>query len=763
MESRQHLGLKVYGVVQGVGFRPFIYQLARRFQLAGVVRNTSAAVEIEVEGAPAELRSFVQALQDEAPPAARIARVETKEGTLAGYRGFTIEPSLAQAGGYQLISPDLATCPACRDEIFDPANRRYRYPFTNCTNCGPRFTIIEDIPYDRPSTTMRNFVMCPQCQSEYDDPTNRRFHAQPNACPLCGPRLELLDIRGERVPGDPLHATAGLLREGRIAAIKGLGGFLLACDATNEEAVATLRKRKRRPAKPFAVMLRDMAEVRDYCQASPDEETLLGSAASPIVLLKLKEAAGLAAGVAPGLRYLGVMLPYTPLHHLMMSDTGLPLVMTSGNMSEEPIAQENAEALERLGSIADYFLVHNRPIAARYDDSVVMHEEGPRLLRRARGYAPYPIPLAFQAPAVLACGAELKSAFCLTRDNYAFLSQHIGDLENAETLANFENTIELYERLFRIQPRVLAHDLHPDYLSTRYARRRAEENPGLALFPVQHHHAHVASLLAEHGISEPVLGVALDGTGYGTDGAIWGGEFIRADLKGFTRLAHLEYLPLPGGDAATRSPYRTAAGYLYALLGEGALTLDIPALRAIDPGELALLKIQVDRRVNAPLTSSCGRLFDAVAALIGRCERVTYEAQAAIDLEMVATGFHHYDGRRYLFPVDEANGVRRIRLKALFSAILDDIGAGRSQAEIAARFHHSLAHAIGDMAVLLAKEQGLTSIAVSGGVFQNRLLARLVREALAPSGLRVLNHALVPPNDGCIALGQAAIASTQLG
>ena len=761
--ARQHYIIKISGVVQGVGFRPFIYQLAVAHQLSGWVRNTSGYVEIDVEGQPGDLDCFVADIPAKAPPAARIEKlIKREDPVLAGYSGFEIRHSQPQAGEYQLVSPDLATCPECACEIFDPANRRYRYAFTNCTNCGPRFTIIKDIPYDRPLTTMSKFKMCPACQAEYDNPSDRRFHAQPNACPVCGPRLELAQNDGQRIQADdPLAEATKLLSAGKIIAIKGLGGFLLACDATDEAAVKELRRRKQRPAKPFAVMVRDMATARRYCIISEAEEKLLSSTQSPIVLLRMRAEHGLAAGVAPGLMYLGLLLPYTPLHHLLMRETGVPLVMTSGNLSEEPIARDNDEALRRLSGIADYFLWHDRDIFVRYDDSVALVAEGAnRLLRRARGYAPYPVRLPFETKAVLACGAEMKGSFCLTRDDHAFVSQHIGDMENAETLEHFADTVGIYKRLFRIEPQIVACDLHPDYLSTRYAQELVHKNPALKLVAVQHHHAHIASCMAENGVTTPVIGVALDGTGYGTDGHIWGGEFLLADYHKFERLAHLEYLPLPGGDAATRKPVRIAAAYVYHLLGDKALAESGLASR-MRRKELDILKLQIDRRLNTPLTSSCGRLFDAVASLIGIRDSIDYEAQAAIELEMSAAADHAFpEAPDYPFDTEDVAGVKIIRLKRVLDAIIQDIQNGAGQAEIAFRFHLSVARMIAGVCRDLSFQTGVKTLALSGGVFQNRLLFHLALQALNETGLEVITHKQVPANDGGIALGQAAVAGS---
>ena len=561
--------ITVRGVVQGVGFRPFVYRLAHEHGLKGGVRNTSGSVDIEVEGSGEAINNFLSDLKIKAPPMARIETVEVAFDSPRGYTDFKIGESLSREGQYQLVSPDIATCDECQQEIFSPTDRRFGYPFTNCTNCGPRFTIIEDIPYDRPKTTMRHFKMCPQCQQEYADPLNRRFHAQPNACPECGPKLELVDGNGDRIDcGDAIKAASQLLKKGKILAVKGLGGFHLACDATSEAVINTLRARKRRQGKPLAVMLPTLEEVEKHCFVSVEEKKLLESPQCPIVLLRWKRSK-ISPAVAPNLKYLGVMLPYTPLHHLLLSETGLPLVMTSGNISEEPIARDNDEALRRLGGIADYFLVHNRDIYSRYDDSVYMVEGAPQVVRRARGYAPYPIFLPFKSKQVLACGAELKNTFCLTKDEHAFLSQHIGDMENEETLEHFENTIELYKKLFRLEPQVIAHDMHPDYLATRYALRLGAER-GLSLVPVQHHHAHIVSCLIDNKdnrVEGPVIGVAFDGTGYGSDGKIWGGEFLIADYQNFKRVGHLEYVPLPGGETAIQKALPHGSGLYIFIAG----------------------------------------------------------------------------------------------------------------------------------------------------------------------------------------------------
>jgi len=795
--------ISVRGVVQGVGFRPFVYRLAREHELAGWVLNHSGGVEIEVEGPAAALAAFVRDLQAKAPPLARIEGISIADYPPNGYTTFEIRRSVAEAGRYQLISPDIATCPDCWRELLDPTDRRYRYPFTNCTNCGPRFTIIADVPYDRPLTTMRDFVMCPQCQAEYDDPLDRRFHAQPNACPVCGPHIWLVPSSRVQVSGsnlkpetlkpetdDVIAQAARLLRAGAIVAIKGLGGFHLACDATDEAAVRTLRERKRRPAKPLAMMIATLEEIRQHCWVSEEEERLLISPQCPIVLLPWKPESNVSRLVAPRNNYLGVMLPYTPLHHVLLRDVGRPLVMTSGNLSEEPIARDNDEALRRLSHLADYFLLHNRDIYARYDDSVWFVPDGsrftfhvsrpdpkpetlepettlPQPIRRSRGYAPFPVKLPFRVEQILACGAELKNTFCLTRDDYAFLSQHIGDMENLETLEHFETTIELYKRLFRIEPETVAYDMHPEYLATKYAKSQIANCKSQVA--VQHHHAHIASCLADNGWSPddgPVIGVAFDGTGYGTDGRVWGGEFLIADYHGFRRVAHLEYLPMPGGEAAIRNPYRLALGYLYVLTGRLSSFRPLSLGAGAGEEELRIIRQQIDKGINCPQTSAGGRLFDAVAALIGVRERVTYEAQAAIELEMAAQIQYPISNIQimgYPFGIEESGGGKVIRLRPLFDALLADLRGGVAVGEMAYRFHITVAEMIGAVCERIAQEAGLRTVALSGGCFQNRLLLALVVPRLREVGLRVLLHRQVPCNDGGLSLGQAVIAHFAVG
>jgi hydrogenase maturation protein HypF len=772
-QSLKSASISVRGIVQGVGFRPFVYGLAVKHNLKGWVYNTSDDVRIEVEGDAEAIEQFELELRTKAPPLAHIEDIAVEYRPPAGYETFEIRHSQAQEGKYQLISPDVATCKPCLDELLDPEDRRYRYQFTNCTNCGPRFTIIEDMPYDRPRTTMRSFQMCPQCQAEYDNPLDRRFHAQPNACPKCGPRLQLVDNQGNLMTeSDPVAAAGQLLRKGNIVAVKGLGGFLLACDATNDTVVGTLRQRKKRSSKPFAIMVATVEAAKEHCYVSPEEEDLLRSPQSPIVLMRWREGSSVSREVAPNLLFLGVMLPYTPLHHVLLRDAGLPLVMTSGNLSEEPIARDNDEALRRLQGIADSFLVHNRDIYSRYDDSVAVVERGiSQIVRRARSYAPYPVRLPFDARQVLGCGAEEKNTFCLTKDNYAFVSQHIGDMENMETLEHFDITISLYKRLFHIEPEVIAYDLHPDYLATRYGRELA--GSGVKLVAVQHHHAHIASCMADNGLENPVIGIAFDGTGMGADGNIWGGEFLVADYRSFHRAGHLEYLPLPGGDAAIKRPYRTAIGYLLTLLGGNALDAVIAdeaqqspltSIGKVSDVEMEVIKRQLERRINSPVTSSMGRLFDAISALLGIRGEIDYEGQAAVELEMAAHAYYGEEAvsnitEHYPFHIIEDEGMRIVHLKDLLSAVVEDLHRGVPRGRISVKFHNTVAHMTGEMCRLVAKDTGISQVALSGGVFQNRLLLRKTVSLLESSGFQVLPHRQVPCNDGGISLGQAVIAN----
>jgi hydrogenase maturation protein HypF len=745
--------LTVKGVVQGVGFRPFIYGLARRHKLPGWVKNSSAGVYIEVEGPFGDVARFTEQIPLQAPPRARIESLDFEDAPPAGYASFEIRESLEEEGQYQLVSPDIATCAACTAEIFDPRDRRHRYPFTNCTNCGPRFTIIEDIPYDRPKTTMAGFRMCPRCRREYDDPADRRFHAQPNACPACGPRLELCAREGTPLPADdPLRSAGALLKEGKIVALKGLGGFLLACDARSETAVRELRRRKSRPDKPFAVMLADPAAVRLHCRVSNEEERLLLSPESPIVLLSRREDASLAEAVAPGQKYLGVMLPYTPLHHLLMRELAIPLVMTSGNRSEEPIAKENGEAASRLGGVADFFLRHDRDIFVPYDDSVAAVIAGaPAVLRRARGYAPFPVALPFPLRPILACGAESKNTFCLTRDRYAFVSQHIGDMENLETIEHYRRTLDLYQKLFRIRPEIAAYDLHPDYLATQFAL----ELPIDRKVGIQHHHAHMAACMAENGETGPVIGLSFDGLGYGPDGTLWGGECLVGDFRSFRRAFFFEPVPMPGGAAAIRHPWRMALGFLFHFFGKEGLRPFLPYLGLGEDEKTDLILKQAALRFNSPLTSSGGRLFDAVSALLGLVSSISYEGQAAVALEAIAD---EREAGSYPFLLNNEGEAEGIGFRPLFAGILADLEAGKAKGAISAKFHNTLVQMAAEVCRRIRRGGGPAKAALSGGVFQNRFLLERTKAALENAGFGVLIHRRVPCNDGGLSLGQAVIA-----
>ena len=751
--------IHITGVVQGVGFRPFVYALAKRFSLKGWVRNTSAGVDIEVDGTPETLAAFQEALRKEAPPLARIDEFQVEKCPPNGYTTFEIVHSEAIAEAFQPISPDVSLCKDCLRELLDPQDRRYRYPFINCTNCGPRFTIIEDIPYDRPKTTMAAFPMCSACASEYDDPLDRRFHAQPVACPVCGPQI-WLEAEGERLAqkDDALHAARQMIREGKILAVKGLGGFHLACDATNAQAVAELRRRKLRVDKPFAVMMYEKETVEAHCDLSVEEAALLTSRERPVLILHRRADSNIVSDVAPNQNTLGVMLPYTPLHVLLLEpedDYPEALVMTSGNLSEEPIATENEEARARLASLADAFLMHDRGIRTRCDDAVARAFQGEIYpLRRARGYAPNAVHLPWDSPPLLATGPELKNTFCLTRGPYAFLSHHIGDLENYETLTAYHDGVAHFERLFRIQPEAIAYDLHPNYMATRYALERAERE-GLPTIGVQHHHAHIAACMAEHGMAgdRRVIGVSFDGTGYGEDGAIWGGEILLADYMGFERALHLSYTRMPGGDAAIHHPWRLALAWLsHAGIPWDS---DLPPMKIARQKALRVVGRQLELGLNAPLTSSMGRLFDAVSALIGVREDVNYEAQAAIELEMRVDP---NEEEAYTFSLGE----HEIDPAPVIEAIVADLRSGATVGRIAARFHRAVAEMVKSACQNLRDRYEIHEVVLSGGVWQNMVLLSQTVDLLRQSNFNVYVHRQVPANDGGIALGQAAVALHRL-
>jgi len=751
--------LLVTGVVQGVGFRPFVYRLAKLHGLAGWVCNTSTCVEIEVEGPPASLNAFQEQLRRDAPDLAQVDAVEAQEAEPAGQAGFAILESRHLAATQAMIPADVSTCDPCFAEVADPRDRRYGYPFTNCTDCGPRFTIIRQVPYDRVHTTMAVFEMCPQCRAEYENPEDRRFHAEPTACPGCGPQVWLEEAidGGRRLTQEAMQAAARLLKTGKTVAVKGLGGFHLAADARHEAAVQTLRRRKGRGAKPFAVMVRDLAEAERLCRLDETARRLLLSRERPIVLAPRRDDGGLSSQVAPGNRYLGLLLPYTPLHRLLLEHAPPALVMTSGNLSEEPLAFRNDEARLKLASLADAFLMHDRDIQVPCDDSVV-RPAGPRLiipLRRARGFVPHPVALLLKSPAILGVGAEQKNTFCLAEGGAAFLSQHIGDLDTVETFDYYRLAVAHFQELCRQDPAIVAHDLHPHYLSSRYALGLA----GVRLIGVQHHHAHIAACLAENRRTGPCIGIALDGTGYGPDHTVWGGELLVADLAGFTRAGHFACVRLPGGEAAVRDPRRMAAAYLYGIYGEGwpmvagRLGLDFTPL------EVGILQRQLGGGVNSPLTSSAGRLFDAVAAALGVCRRRTYEGQPALELEMAA---HDTEEGFYPAPLKVEQETLVLDTLTIFRRVVEDYRQGVEVPRIAARFHHSLVRLLAAACETVREQTGLATVALSGGVWQNALLLTRLQERLESRGFEVLTHTLTPPNDGSISLGQVAVAAARL-
>ncbi len=755
--------VRVTGTVQGVGFRPFVYRLAGELHLGGWVLNDNEGVLAEVEGEPGAVKSFLAGLREEAPPLAAVEDVVATELTPSGETGFEITESEAGGEAAAPVTAEAATCDDCLAELRDPGDRRHRYPFINCTNCGPRFTIVRGVPYDRPLTTMAGFEMCELCRAEYEDPLDRRFHAQPNACPRCGPRAALLRADGEPAPldgaEDAVAAAAAALREGAIVAVKGLGGYHLSCRADDDEAVAALRSRKHREDKPFALMVAGVEAARELAGLGAEEEEALLSRRAPIVLAPRRDGAAVGAAVAPAARELGLMAPYSPLHHLLLEDAGVTLVMTSGNVSDEPIAFRDSDALERLGEIADLFLTHDRPIETRTDDSVLRivaagDQRRPLMLRRSRGYVPDSIELPLECRQhTLACGAELKSTFCVGKGSRAWVSHHIGDLENLETLTSFREGVEHFTELFAVAPRVCAHDLHPDYLSTRYALERE----GVVLLGVQHHHAHLAACLAEHGEAGPALGAIYDGTGYGSDGTVWGGELLLGGLAGFERAGYLRPLAMPGGVAAIREPWRMACSWLAEAASEGEPALPAGLVGVVEPRDWRnCVRVREDAKA-APLTSSMGRLFDAVAALCGAPARVNYEGQAAIELEAMADPAER--GAYELPRVPGDGGATILDAAPAVAKLAAELEAGVAPGLVSARFHNGVAAATAQACVTLAAQAGLETVVLSGGVFQNRLLLERCAGLLAERGLRVLVPVRLPPNDGAISYGQMAVAA----
>ena len=748
------LKISIGGVVQGVGFRPFVYRLARRHALRGHVLNNPEGVEIEVEGPLDSVSAFVPAVVGETPPQARIDSLSVCVVDPLSDERFVIVDSSRSAERTVLVSPDIATCPDCLAELDNDRDRRFGYPFTNCTNCGPRYTIIGDIPYDRENTTMRPFEMCPECSSEYENPLDRRFHAEPNACWACGPQVILRDISGAPIDcEDPIAEARNALSKGRVVAVKGLGGFHLAVDATDDEAVRRLRARKHREEKPLAVMAADVAAVRTFAEVGREEEAVLGSPARPIVLLKKRGSSGVAESVAPGNRNIGVMLPYTPVHHLLLKGGRQPLVMTSGNVSEEPIAIDIADALRRLEGIADLFLDHDREILSRCDDSVVRIFDGETLfLRRSRGWVPLPVDIADRVPVILACGAHLKNTVAVTRRNQVFISQHIGDLENLAAFEFFKTTVGQIKKIIAVEPEVVAYDLHPDYLSTRFALDLGVERK----IAVQHHHAHIASCLGEAGSDGPVLGMALDGTGYGPDGTVWGCEILTATRTSYQRGGHLEQAGMPGGDQAVTEPWRMALSHLRNAFGETLGEVDLERLLGRDGKAIEIVLAMLERDVNCPVTSSCGRLFDAVSCLCGIRGEVSYEGQAAIELEMVAD---ESERGLYSIAVEDMGDKVVIQTKQLLREIVADRVEGASAPTVGARFHNWLVASLCEVALRLRRRLGIGTVALSGGCFQNAILLWSLKRQLLEKDFDVMINRMVPANDGGISFGQAVVAA----
>lgn len=786
MSSPERMAIRIKGIVQGVGFRPFIFNMALEYGLVGWVTNDSAGVLLEVEGSRETVEAFLKDIPVKVPPLARIDSIEHHCIEPLRETDFTIKATDRSERVRTLISPDMATCPDCLRELLDPKDKRYLYPFINCTNCGPRFTIIEEMPYDRPFTTMREFVMCGECQAEYEDPRNRRFHAQPNACPECGPAVRLTDGKGQTVLAvngairvdsgseSPVGATdlpawalpvirlRVELADGKVAGVKGLGGYHLVADAFNATAVMTLRARKHRPDKPLAVMMPDLQTVEQFCEVSPEERKLLESPSRPIVLLrwKAKGQDGIALEVAMKESRLGVMLPYTPLHHMLFDERLKVLVMTSGNMSGEPIIYDDDEAVKRLGQVVDYFLMHNRKIVRPCDDSVMRVDAGPIFIRRSRGYAPQPLTIKGEGwssmPSILACGGELKNSFALTTGEQVFMSQFIGDLKTRNSLHHYRRMIDEMRRLFEINPEVVAYDLHPGYLSSKYAEDKFSAK---RLIQVQHHHGHIASCMAEHGLLDEVIGLSFDGTGYGTDGKIWGGEVLVATPVSFLRWAHLRYLPLPGGDQAIQEPWRIGAAYLEVAMPGEECVANLPFWQQVNPAQVNFLREMLARGIQTPETSSMGRFFDGVAAIMGIRTKISFEGQAAIELEELAAG---QVGEPYPFGLEQDEFPVVLDPVPTIRAIVEDILRGADLPQIAQRFHGTVIEMAYRVALVIREIRGLNRVALSGGVFMNRLLSLGLRTRLVENGFEVYQHEKVPANDGGLALGQVYVAGHTL-
>ncbi len=752
--------LVIKGMVQGVGFRPFIFNLANSFSLKGSVLNTSFGVLIHIEGRAGDVESFCNLIPVKCPSIAFITDISIQNILPEKFNKFSILVSSTKSNKAGLVLPDISVCDRCVLEMLDPLNRRYQYPFINCTECGPRYSIIEDLPYDRKKTSMKQFEMCDACTSEYTDYKNRRFHAQPNACKNCGPGIFLLDRNKNLIKTkDPAGTTAELLKKGYIVAIKGVGGFHLSVDAENDHAVKLLRKRKKRPEKPFALMSYSINHIRQFAQAGEKEEKALYSMQRPIVLLEKKPLSSVSDAVAPETSFTGVMLPCAPLHYLILKDNFLALVMTSGNISGEPIIAENEEAFEKLHNIADYFLINNRNIIHRSDDSVIKHILGIfSFIRRSRGYVPAPVFLKKNSLQVLACGGDLKSVICITKKKEAFLSRHIGNIENPEAFKLYVETVNHMKSIFNINPEIIAHDLHPDYLSSKFAKKYKNENPGICRIPVQHHHAHIAACMAENMVDSPVIGIALDGTGYGTDGCIWGGEVLIAETERFKRAAHLSYIPMPGAAAAIKEPWRMGISYLHHALGKNFYNSGIPFLQKADKKKVQILINMISAKINSPLTSGMGRLFDAVAAIIGIKENTTYQGQAAIKLESISVSLSK---KTYRYNLNN-NEIVSIDVLPVIRGIVDDLKKGADLSLIGKKFHNTLIKIFTDLCKTINKETSIKTVALSGGVFSNKILHQGLVESLKSCGFNVITHKLVPANDGGLALGQAVVASSMM-
>ena len=749
----------IHGIVQGVGFRPYIHKLVQKYHLAGWVCNSNQGVEMEIEGEENNINIFLENFKDNLPPLAIVENIKVKKLPWLGYANFKIkESNNNHAHPIILMPPDVSVCEDCLRELDNPADRRYHYPFINCTNCGPRFTIIEDMPYDRGKTTMKNFPMCPACNAEYKDINNRRYHAQPNACPVCGPEVYLYEGSKKIVTKDPIGEAQTRLIKGQIGAIKGLGGFHLACDASNYSAVLRLREVKQRDEKPFAVMVENRDRLQTFCHLSEYARKYLESKEKPIVILKKKKDNYLSPEIAPGNDCIGVMLPYTPLHFLLLQKSNLVLVMTSANFSDEPIMIQDEEALKNLSHQVDFLLIHNRAIHNRCDDSVLkVSYNRPIFIRRSRGYAPFPIVLPKNSKQILAVGPEQKNTVCFTRDHYAFPSQHLGDLKNKDSFEAYQEAVKRLSRVFQFNPEMIACDLHPDYLSTSYAEQVAQKT-GLPLLRIQHHHAHIASCMAENQLTEKVIGIAFDGTGLGEDNHIWGGEFLVANLRDYRRVGHLKYQTMPGGEQAIRQPWRMAYSYLYSILGEKIVHSNLELIKRRTSKELYLLNQMMDKRINSPFTSSCGRLFDAIAALINLRDEVNFEGQAAVELEAMCQSKYR---DHYSYSIEEETATWIVNTEAMFFQIIHEMERHENMEKIATKFHNTIADLTLSMCVKMRNKYNINLVVLSGGVFQNSFLLNRTIGELKEENFKIYIHQKMPPNDACISLGQAVIANAR--